>query len=276
MMVFPAACGAGVAIGLLGVIMGSREKGASRRGPRSPNARPLAIGTIAALVVGTAAGLVTGWPVAALMGGAAAITLPSLVRRSSTVQSTARIEAIAVWTELLRDSLSASSGLSGALITTAQIAPRAIQVHVTALAERLSSGMHMDQALHQFALEVDDSSADLVVCALLLAATSRSQRLGDLLSSLAESIRDEVAMRLRIEASRASARSGVRSVIVFSLLFVAFLLVVARAYLSPFGTTLGQGVLLVVGLLYAAGIYVMVRLVRPPTPVRLLQAPAPR
>jgi tight adherence protein B len=83
-------------------------------------------------------------------------------------------------------------------------------------------------------------------------------------------------MRLRIETSRASARSGVRSVIVFSLGFVVLLLVIARTYLAPFGTGLGQVVLLLVGVLYAAGIYAMVRLVRPPAAVRLLEKTAPR
>lgn len=271
MSVFPAICGAGVAVGLIGVVVGSRERGNAEEPLRFQGRRPLVIQTITVLMVTIVVGLVTRWPVAALMSGMAAFALPSLFRQSSTVQSTAHIEAIAVWTELLRDSLSASSGLAGALITTAQIAPKAIQEPVTSLAERLSSGMHMSDALHRFALEMDDSSVDLVVCALLLAATSRAHRLGDLLTSLAESIRDEVAMRLRIETSRASARSGVKSVIVFSLLFVCLLLVIAGSYLAPFGTTSGQLVLLIVGSLYAAGIYVMIRLVRPPSAVRLLQ-----
>jgi Flp pilus assembly protein TadB len=128
----------------------------------------------------------------------------------------------------------------------------------------------MPEGLRTFAAEVDDASCDMVACALLLAATSRAQKLADLLGALSESIRDEVAMRLRVEASRSSARSSVRTVIVFSLLFVALLMVVARAYLSPFGTPVGQLMLLAVGSCYAAGIALMVRLVRPPATERLL------
>ncbi len=186
-------------------------------------------------------------------------------------QQTDRIEAVAVWTELLRDTLTASAGLAQAIIATAPVAPAAIQVPVVLLADRIVSGVPMPDALLLFGADVDDPSADLVVCALLLAATSRAQRLAELLGTLAASIRDEVAMRLRVEASRASARSGVRSVVACSLAFVALLIVIARSYLEPFDSALGQVVLLAVGSFYAAGIYLMVRLVRAPNAARILQ-----
>ena len=50
----------------------------------------------------------------------------------------------------------------------------------------------------------------------------------------------------------------------------AVLTVVAHSYLSPFGSTEGQLILLVVGLLYGVGLTLMVVLARPPAPVRLL------
>ena len=99
------------------------------------------------------------------------------------------------------------------------------------------------EALLQFAEEVDDPCADRVVCALLLAISSRAQRLGDLLMALADSTREEVGLRLRIETSRASVRSGVRTVLVFSLAFALGLATLAHAYLAPFGTPMGQLVL---------------------------------
>jgi tight adherence protein B len=108
------------------------------------------------------------------------------------------------------------------------------------------------------------------VCALLLAFSARAQRLGDLLSELAESTREEVALRLRVETSRASVRSGVRTVVVFSVVFAGGLALLARPYLSPFDSSTGQAVLLVVGGLYAAGLTLMVALARPPKAIRLL------
>ena len=93
---------------------------------------------------------------------------------------------------------------------------------------------------------------------------------GSLLAALADSTRDEVALRLRIETSRASVRSGVRTVLVFSVAFAVGLAVLAHPYLSPFDSADGQIVLAVVGALYAAALTLMVYLARPPAPVRLL------
>jgi len=87
---------------------------------------------------------------------------------------------------------------------------------------------------------------------------------------LADSTRDEVALRLRVETSRASVRSGVRTVLVFSVAFALGLVLLAHAYLAPFGTAQGQEVLAVVGMLYAAGLTLMVTLARPRAAVRLL------
>lgn len=77
-------------------------------------------------------------------------------------------------------------------------------------------------------------------------------------------------MRLRIETSRASVRSGVRTVLVFSVAFASGLALLAHSYLSPFGTTKGQVVLALVATLYGSGLTLMVWLARPPKPVRLL------
>ena len=101
----------------------------------------------------------------------------------------------------------------------------------------------------------------------MLAAAARAQRLVELLGALAEAMREEVAMRLRVESSRASARSGVRTITLFSVGFAGLIALVARAYLAPFGSASGQLALVLAGTLEAAGIVLMMRLVRvPPSP----------
>jgi Flp pilus assembly protein TadB len=231
------------------------------------------------LGVGAAAGLgtavTTRWPVAALWAAIAAAGGPSLVGATRATKATERIEAVAAWTELLRDTLAAAAGLGQAIMATAGLAPPPIRGPVQVLAERLSNGIPMEEALRAFAVDLDDPSGDLVVCALLVAATARSQKLADLLGALAESCREEVGMRLPVEASRASSRSSVRTVIVFSLGFAALLFVVAHSYLAPLGTAAGQFVLLVVGACYAAGLVLMVRLIRARPPIRLLGTRSP-
>ncbi len=179
---------------------------------------------------------------------------------------------MATWTELLRDSLAGSAGLAQAIVVTAASAPVPIRSQVGALATRLSNGVSLEAALRVFAREVDDPAAEFLVSALLLAATSQAQKLVEVLSSLVDSIREDVSMQLRVDASRASARSSVRTIMLFSLAFVIAVAVMAHSYLSPFRTEVGQLVLGAVGLLYAVGLGLMVRLVRPAPEIRLLDA----
>ena len=229
-------------------------------------------GLLVAVGAGVVCTLATGWPVAGPIGALAAYGVPRLLRGTSAATSIATVEAVATWTEMLHGTLAASAGLSQAIIATADLSPAPIRQATERLAAEIRAGVEPRTALLRFADEVGDPCADRVVCALLLAFTARAQRLGELLSALAESTREEVALRLRVETSRASVRSGGRTVVVFSLVFAAGLSLLARSYLSPFGSASGQVVLVVVAGLYAAGLTLMVTLARPPRPVRLLGA----
>jgi tight adherence protein B len=280
-----AAAGFGLAAGILGLVWvrGSKphldesdrlgHRGTTREVERS-DTRALSPRWATRALVPAAVGLlcvvVTRWPMAGLLGALASATLPRSLRREVPGTTSRRAEAVAGWTELVRDSLAASAGLSQAIIVTAPSAPLAIRLHVSVLATRLTNGVPLGEALRSFAKEVDDPTAEFLVCALLLAETSRAQKLVEVLSALADSMREDVSMHLRVDASRASARSSVRTVVLFSLAFACTLTVVAHSYLSPFGTATGQLVLGVVGLLYALGLAAMVRLVRPVRTLPLL------
>ncbi len=221
-------------------------------------------------MAGAVALLVTGWPVAFLLGAVAAYGVPMLFLRTSGSVSITKIEAIATWTEMLQGTLAASAGLGEAIIATSALSPTVIRNATLRLSARLRSGMHPGDALIQYADELDDPCADQVVCALVLAVSSRAQRLGDLLVALADATREEVALRLRVETSRASVRSSVRTVLVFSITFAVGLTLLGHRYLAPFGTGMGQLVLLLVGVLYASGLTLMTSLARPPAPIRLI------
>lgn len=249
---------------------GSSRRDASVGGLLTKRHRARLALILVAAVLGLAAFWATGWPVFGIIAGIGAYGLPGLFAGTSRAVSIAKIEAVATWTEMLQSTLAASSGLSQAIVATAPLSPPAIREAAARLASRLSAGMHPHDALEQFADEVGDPCADRVVCALQLAASSRAQRIGDLLSALADSTRDEVALRLRIETSRAGIRGGVRTVLVFSIGFAACLVLFAHAYLAPFDSGEGQLVLATIGALYAIGLTLMVALARPPAPVRLL------
>jgi len=235
------------------------------RAPQAARRTRLRRGVTAA-ATGLLAYVVTGWPMSIPIGALAVLGLPGLAgRRSAKVIE--RLEAIGSWAEMLRDTLAGASGLTQALVATSAIAPRPIREEVSALGARLSNGVALTTALRIFAEELADPAADVVVASLLMAATERAQRLGDLLGALAESTREEVAMRQGVEASRSSARSAVRSVTGFSFGFLAFMAVFARAYLAPYHSAAGQLVLGVVGTIFGLGLWLMAVMVRPrPTP----------
>jgi len=272
---------AAVGLGLVGVAGALLDRGRSTRPHATPPAAAAGTArrtgfepapTAAAAAAGVVAAAITGWPVAGLLAGAGAYALPRLLRQMSGASSIVTLEGIATWTELLQGTLAASAGLGQAIVATAELSPVAIRGATRQLAAQLQAGVEPRTALLRFADVVGDPSADRVVCALLLAFSERAQRLGALLSALAESTREEVALRLRVETSRASVRSGVRTVVVFSVVFAGMLALLARSYLAPFGSPEGQLVLAAVGALYAAGLTLMVTLARPPRPIRLLGA----
>ncbi len=270
-----AGCGACLGIGLVLMIAAwfpgeASEKGSIRASQLVREARRALPSSLLGVAVGFVAWTVTDWPVAIPIGWLAVFGLPKLFRQTSGSVSIRKIEAIAVWTEMLQATMAASAGLVQAIMATAPLAPPAIRAATSKLAGRLSAGMHPEDALVRLADELDDPCADRVVCALLLATSSRAQRLGDLLAMLADSTREEVAVRLRIETSRASVRSGVRTVLVFSVGFAVVLTIVAHAYLAPFAQATGQVVLAAVAALYGMGLTLLVHLSRPPDPVRLI------
>lgn len=270
----PVVCGLAFGLGVLGLVMSRRTEGRiggtrARITGSGIDHRHVALVALAT-GVGAAAVAVTGWPVALPITALAVVGVPNLIGRTSGSVSIAKVEAIAAWTEMLQGTMAASAGLGQAIMSTAPLSPTPIHVATTRLSARLGAGMHPREALVLFADEVQDPCSDRVVCALLLATSARAQRLGDLLADLADSTREEVALRLRIETSRASVRSGVRTVVVFSIAFAVTLTLLARSYLQPFSSLRGQVVLLAVGALYAIGLTSMVALARPPAPLRLL------
>ncbi|QKV95949.1 type II secretion system F family protein [Streptomyces sp. NA02950] len=228
---------------------------------------------VAALVVGVAAGALTRWPVAAVLTTAALLTLPGLLSPDrAAARRTERMEALALWTEMLRDTLSAAAGLEQAILSTADIAPAAVQRELRTLVASIRSGQPLPAALRTFADEVDDPLADVVVAALVMAAERQASQLAALLGELADSVREQVAMRQRIDAGRASIRTGVRVTVTVTLGMAVGLTVFNRPYLNPFNTVAGQLVLGVVGVLFAASFTWLTAIGRLEEPVRLLDS----
>ena len=131
-------------------------------------------------------------------------------------------------------------------------------------------GTRLAPALHAFADELDDPTADLVVAALVLSSQRQARRVGELLGALARAARDDATMRLRVEAGRARTRTSVRVVVGVTLAMAAGLVVLNRGYLASYDSAFGQLILAGVGGVFAAAFWWLARMARVEAPERLL------
>jgi tight adherence protein B len=281
--------GAGTGVGLLlflrGIVGPSAEQQGSFIQPRRAvvsrllaarrpgDGRRLAI----AIAVGVLVGVVTRWPVAAVLGGVAGWVLPGLIGPDRDhKRRLARIEAVATWTESLRDTLGAAAGLEQAIAATAAMAPTPIRDEVTRLAARLRRGDRLAVALRAFAVELDDATGDLVVTAMVMAAERNARHVGELLTSLASAARDQASLRMRVMAGRARIRTSSRVITAVTLSMAAGLVLFNHHYLIPYDGATGQLVLVVIGALFAFGFAWLSRISRIQEPERVLTNAEPR
>ncbi|MEV8504489.1 type II secretion system F family protein [Actinoplanes sp. NPDC051475] len=206
----------------------------------------------AAIAAALAVGGLTGWPVGGILAAVLAWWLPQLVGPDHAhTRELARIEAIATWTESLRDTLSGAAGLEQAVLATARRAPAAIRDEVTRLATRIERGTRLPDALTAFARDLEDPTGDLVVAALVMAAERSARQLTDLLGLLSATAREQASLRLRVAAGRARVRTAVRVIVTVTMAMAAGLAYLNRDYLTPYDSMLGQLMLLVVGGVFA-------------------------
>lgn len=210
------------------------------------------------IAVAVAVAAITRWPVAAISAGAMTWLWPELF--GGTRQSRnelASLEAVATWTESLRDTMAAAIGLEQAVIASVDVAPNAIAPQLQRLAGRLRAHIPLPQALATFADEFDDASVDLVVAALIMNARLRGSGLIGTLTALATTAREELDMRTRVEEGRKNLRRSARVIVAVTLAFAGAMLAFSRDYLAPYATVGGQlMLLLVVGGFFAGFVWI--------------------
>ena len=216
--------------------------------------------------------LVFGWPALGAFVAAVAWTGPRLLgarrRRDALL---ARTEAVAAWTEMLRDTLSAQAGLREAIAVSAPVAPRAIRAEVQELAVRCERDS-VPAALRGLAFALSDPVADLVVAALIIAAERQARDLASLLGQIASSAREQSAMRLRVETGRARTYATSRWMVIITAGTGLSMLLAAPKFMKPYGTTTGQLVLIGIAMLFGGALSGLVSLGKPAQVPRLLSA----
>jgi tight adherence protein B len=264
--------GAGIGLGVYVLALGLLGRpvfvvGARRRGAVTPRTTAL---VAAAVVAGLAAYALTEWLAAGLLVAAGTVVAPRLWAGSGDHQrEVARVEAIAAWAEMLRDTMAGAAALEQAIVATGPLAPAPIAEPVARLAVRLDIEP-LAAALRQLADEVDHPTCDFVVAALVIAAEKEARDLGPLLGQLAVCARDEAKMRTRIWIDRAKTRTSVKVIAGCVLLFAGGLLLFSRSYLEPYDSAGGQLVLFVIGAVFAVSLVGMDRLARIDLPERFV------
>lgn len=229
--------------------------------------RRLPAGIAAALVLL----LVTRWIALAVAGGLLVFFWSSLVGGAGAERAAyVRLEALAAWTESLRDTIAGAVGLEQAIPATAEAAGPAIQGPLQNLSDRLRVRQPLPVALQRFAADLDDPAADLIVAALVLNARLRGPGLRDVLTSLSRSVRQELEMRGRVTAGRSATRRSVQIVVGISAFSMVGLRIANPSYVEPFSSASGQLVLVMVLVFYAAGFFWLRRLASFTAPRRFL------
>ncbi|HEV2636164.1 MAG TPA: type II secretion system F family protein [Actinocrinis sp.] len=231
---------------------------------------------IVALVLGILVALLTGWPVAGIATTLLIVLWNKLFGGLAGERLAAqRIEALAMWTESLRDTIAGAVGLEQAIPASARAAAPALRPHLNTLLDRLRARMPLPDALQFLADDIDDASADLVISALMLNAKLRGPGLREVLGALARSAREEVDMRQRVMAQRAGTRRSVQIIVVVVAVVVLGVALLAHNFVKPYDSAVGQIVLCAVIGLFGAGFYWMRRLADVPAPSRLLVRRSP-
>jgi Flp pilus assembly protein TadB len=196
---------------------------------------------IPATFIGVAA--VTGWIVVAVSVAALVAAVPGVGRpQIHTRNEQVLVDAIATWTEQLRDTLAGSHGLEQAIVATSVHAPFALRQNVKKLASFIGYGS-LEDGLRRFGDDINNSTADFVVAALITASQHQARDVGQLLTHIAQCARDESKMRSRVWVGRARTRSAVKIIASVIGSFVAGLFIFNRTYLQPYSSIEGQIVL---------------------------------
>jgi tight adherence protein B len=253
------AAGFGGAVAMLAFALSGRLDS----GPRPPSRLAATVASLrspatsgrfgGAIVAGVLTLLITRWPVAAIGMTALVIAWPRMFggARAERAQID-RLEALVMWTESLRDTVTARASLEQAIPATAAHAPGPIRPALVRLVGRLRARVPLDQALLSLSAELADCSADKVIGALVLNTRQRGSGLAVVLGALARSGREELDQRRRITAGRASMRRSVQLVVAITVVFAVLLATFSRAYVAPYSSLGGQLALAVVVGLFAA------------------------
>jgi len=229
------------------------------------------INILVAPAVGVSIFFITRWLLVAVVLSLVFIAVPALKSKQRLRRDERGLaDAIATWTEQLRDTLAGAHGLEQAIVATSNHAPAAISSAVRRLSAQIQYGKLSD-GLRRFADDVDHPIADFVSAALITATKYQARDLAQLLGHLAQCAREEGRMRTRIWVGRARTRSSVRIISSVVTGFVAMLVIFNRDYLSVYSSLEGQVMLSLIFIVFGVALIMLDQFSRISTPQRFIR-----
>ena len=215
--------------------------------------------------------LLTAWLLVSVVIGLVVSAVPALKSKQRLRRDERGLaDAIATWTEQLRDTLAGAHGLEQAIVATSAHAPLAISSAVSRLSAQIKYGKLSD-GLRRFAEDVDHPISDFVSAALITATEYQARDLAQLLGHLAQCARDEGRMRTRIWVGRARTRSSVRIITFVVIGFVCALVVFNREYLNVYSSFEGQVILSGIFILFGCSLIMLDQFSRIAAPQRFIR-----
>ena len=215
--------------------------------------------------------LLTTWLLVSVVTGLVVSAVPALKSKQRLRRDERGLaDAIATWTEQLRDTLAGAHGLEQAIVATSVHAPLAISSAVSRLSAQIQYGKLSD-GLRRFADDVDHPISDFVSAALITATEYQARDLAQLLGHLAQCARDEGRMRTRIWVGRARTRSSVRIITFVVISFVCALVVFNREYLNVYSSFEGQIILSGILILFGCSLIMLDQFSRIAAPQRFIR-----
>ncbi|MDA2969151.1 MAG: pilus assembly protein TadB [Actinomycetota bacterium] len=269
-------CGAAFGLGLFGVLLNIKKANESSSKKHISilevktkflNSLKFFGGPAVALVVY----LLTAWLLVSVVTGLVVSAVPALKSKQRLRRDERGLaDAIATWTEQLRDTLAGAHGLEQAIVATSVHAPLAISSAVSRLSAQIQYGKLSD-GLRRFADDVDHPISDFVSAALITATEYQARDLAQLLGHLAQCARDEGRMRTRIWVGRARTRSSVRIITFVVISFVCALVVFNREYLNVYSSFEGQIILSGIFILFGCSLIMLDQFSRIAAPQRFIR-----
>lgn len=274
--------GAGIAIGLLLIVKGLKPKPSGLPAVQSwwsslpagldPRQLTGQKPRVLACAVGAAVSVTwTGWPAMSLIGFLALWHLPRVLGPDKESQHAIDLsDAVATFTEMLRDTLLAAAGLQQAVLAAAPLAPEPLTEPCVRLAERIESGTPLAEAIAAWADQVADRHADVVAGCLIIASRRQSGNTAAVLNTVAASAREQASIRRRAVASQAKARTSVRVTICVVLALFGVLMFGDPPFMDAYDSLLGQFVLTVAAGVFGVALYWMDKILHPKPEPRVL------